>query len=304
LHLRNFEILTRTYKKELGFWLGTYNREWFKNFMGPELRAENWAEVEICYTAIGQGADFLISGYKIPEDSEHWNNVGKGLDVIQKVGSDLLDCPKMKAKACFVFPRTQYVQLQEEYCNVAVAYELFRQAFGELDCLHEEQIEDASLHGYEILVLFDIQLLPEAVAKRIAAFVEAGGTVIADCVPTLDAYHRPMDGMAELFGVRDVRRERVKRSGVWVPSLTHPKWAFNLVPDNDEDAVVGEIINGAAFDEDYEFRAVSPSSFQVTTGEVLLQGTKDRTMTPALIRKKSGKGQAFLFGRFERFCRF
>ena len=288
--LRN---LTYTYGKNMGFWFGTYNRSWFKKFMGPELKAETWAEAEVCYTAVGQGADFLISGYKIPEDHAHWDTLGRGLEVLQKAGPALLQCPKVKAKACFLFPRTQYVQLQQEYWNVAVAYDLFRQAFGELDCLHEEQVKDASLNNYEVLVLFDIQLLPQEIAQRIAEFVSAGGIVIADCVPSLDAYKKPMQIMAELFGVADAQTSRVKRSGVWVASLTDPHWFVHPEPGDAEDAVIGEIIFGSALGEDYEFRAVSPRACRVTTGEVLLPGGKG---APALVHRESGKGRAFLFG--------
>jgi len=288
--LRN---LTRTYEKNMGFWFGTYNRRWFKDFMGPELKSEAWAEAEVCYTAIGQGANFLISGYEVPEDKGHWNALGKALEVLEQVGPDLLKCPKVKAKACFLFPRTQYVQLQQEYWNVGVAYDLFRQSFGELDCLHEEQVKDANLDGYEILVMFDIQLLPDAVAKRIVEFVNAGGTVIADCVPGLDAYRKPMDTLSELFGVIDATTTRVHRSGVWVPSLTHPHWFVPSTPGDHEDAVTGEIITGSALGNDYAFRAISPRTCSVNKGEILLAGSKN---TPALIRKKSGKGQAYLFG--------
>lgn len=288
--LRN---LTYTYGKNMGFWFGTYNRRWFKKFMGPELKAEAWAETEVCYTAVGQGADFLISGYNIPEDQAHWDTLGRGQEVIQKAGPALLKCPKVKAKACFLFPRTQYILLQQEYWNVAVAYDLFRQAFGELDCLHEEQVKDADLNGYEVLVLFDIQLLPEEVAQRIAEFVNAGGTVIADCVPSLDAYKKPMDVMENVFGVADAQTGGVHRSGVWVASLTDPHWFVHPEPRDAEDAVTGEIINGSALGEDYEFRAVSPRACRVTTGEVMLARSKD---APALVHKKSGKGQAFLFG--------
>ena len=288
--LRN---LTYTYGKNMGFWFGTYNRRWFKKFMGPELKAEAWAETEVCYTAVGQGADFLISGYNIPEDKAHWDTLGRGLEVIQKAGLALLKCPKVKAKACFLFPRTQYIQLQQEYWNVAVAYELFRQAFGELDCLHEEQVKDADLNGYEALVLFDIQLLPEEVARRIAEFVNSGGTVIADCVPSLNAYKKPMDVMEKVFGVTDAQTGGVHRSGVWVASLADPHWFVHPEPGDAEDAVTGEIITGSVLGEDYELRAVSPRACRVTTGEVLLAGSKD---APALVHNKSGKGQAFLFG--------
>ncbi len=66
-----------------------------------------------------------------------------------------------------------------------MSYELFLRAFGELDILHEEQIKDDRLDGYQVLVLFDVTLLPAEVARRIASFVEHGGVVIADCVPQM-----------------------------------------------------------------------------------------------------------------------
>lgn len=285
--------LTYTYKKGMGFWFGTYNRRWFKDFMGPELRAEDWAEAETTYTAVGQGADFLISGYNIPEDKEHWDVLGKGLNVLQKAGQDLIQCPKAKARACFLFPRTQYIQMQQEYWNVAVAYESFLRAFGELDCLHEEQVKDAGLDGYEILVLFDVQMLPKEVAERIAAFVEAGGTVIADCAPCFDADRRRTDAMEKLFGVEDASATQVKRSGVWKPDLFQPHWFIHPAPGDAEDEVVGEIVEGVALGGSFYFRVISPRSCKVTSGEVLLKGVAG---APALVRKKTGKGQTFLLG--------
>ena len=48
--------LTRAYGKELGFWVGTYNPAWFKDYMGPELQAKYWSEREMSTTAVAQGA--------------------------------------------------------------------------------------------------------------------------------------------------------------------------------------------------------------------------------------------------------
>lgn len=290
MQLRN---LTRTYEKQMGFWFGTYNQRWFKKFMGPQLQAESWAEAETCYTAVAQGADFLISGYKAPEDKNHWSVLGRGLELLQGSAPDLLECPKVRASACFIFPRTQYLQLQEEYWNVAVAYELFLRAFGELDCLHEEQVKDAELNGYKLLVLFDVKLLPVAVAHRIAEFVDAGGIVIADCVPQLDELRRPITVMNELFGVQNAQTNRIRQSGVWVPSLTDPHWMTPPAPDCGDQKIAGEILKGQVLGEPVEFPVLSPRACKVTVGEVLLAGNED---APALVRKQSGKGQTFLFG--------
>lgn len=290
MQLRN---LTRTYGKQMGFWFGTYNQRWFRKFMGPQLQAESWAEVETCYTALAQGADFLISGYEAPEDVKHWTDLGRGLELLQNSAPDLLDCPKVKASACFIFPRTQYIQLQEEYWNVAVAYELFLRAFGELDCLHEEQVKDAARNGYKVLVLFDVKMLPTAVSRRIAEFVEAGGIVIADCVPQLDELRRPMTAMDDLFGVQNAQTNRIRQTGVWVPSLTNPHWMRPPAPDCGDQKIAGEILKGQVLGEPVEFPVLSPRTCRVTTGEVLLSGNEGSS---ALVRKQTGRGQTFLFG--------
>lgn len=288
--LRN---LTYTYGKELGFWFGTYNAEWFKDFMGPELKQQSWAEAEICHTAVANGADFLISGYKVPEDKSHWDTLGENLATLHQAMPGLVNCRKAKAKACFIFPRTQYLQLQQEYWNVAVAYETFLRAFGELDCLHEEQVAKSGIGDYEIAVLFDVQLLPEAVARRIADFVSAGGVVIADCVPHLDAERKPLPVLEDLFGVESPQPNRVARSGVWVPKLEKPKWFVAPEAGRDEDVVAGEIIDGSAWGKRFYFRAVSPRVSKAVSAEIVLPGPNG---APALLHRKAGKGHTYLLG--------
>ena len=212
--------LTRASRKDLGFWVGTYNPAWFGTFLCPELAAMRWSEREMSMTAVAQGADYLITGYGVPVDAGHWETFGEGLRLLQKAGPGLLDAPKVKAKACMLFPRTQQIQLQHEYFNVGLSFECFLRAFGELDILHEEQVTDDTLAGYELLVLFDVELLPEAVAERIARFVQNGGTVVADCVPRLNAYREPTQTLEVLFGVKDGSADRIRRAGHWVPHKT------------------------------------------------------------------------------------
>jgi len=59
--LAQMRNLTRTFKKDLGFWFGTYNPKWFGHYLCPELAALYWSEREISATAVAQGADFLLS---------------------------------------------------------------------------------------------------------------------------------------------------------------------------------------------------------------------------------------------------
>jgi len=286
--------LTRTYNKTLGFWVGTYNPTWFKDFLGPELKAQYWAEREMSTTAVAQGADFLLTGYKIPTDARHWESFGEGLRLIQKAGARLLKTPKVKAKACMVFPRTNYIQLQQEYFNVGLSFELFLRAFGELDILHEEQIVDDSLDGYKIVVLFDVELLPRAVAERIASFARKGGVVIADCVPRMNAYKKPLDVMEKLFGVVDAKTNRIRRSGHWVPYKTRkPMWANRPADPPDESVFSTDTLHGTAYGQTLDLTLVSPRACTPTTGRVLIQTGSGQ---PGVIARKVGNGHVFLLG--------
>lgn len=284
--------LTYTYGKELGFWVGTYNPAWYSSFMGPELRAMYWSEREMSATAVAQGADFLLTGKKIPVDAAHWKSFGEGLRLIQKAGGRLMKTPKVKAKACMLFPRTQYIQLQEDYYNVGQSFELFLRAFGELDILHEEQVADDTLNGYEILVLFDIKLLPVEVARRITSFVRKGGIVIADCLPQMDSYKQPMTVMEELFGLKDANTDRILRMGHWVPYRSQEaEWMFRPENATDESIYCSDTLKGTALGQEIDLTVVSPRPGTVTTGKVLL---KTASGQPGLVHRKVGSGQVFL----------
>jgi hypothetical protein len=193
-----------------------------------------------------------------------------------------------------LFPRTHTIQLQEEYFNVGLSFELFLRAFGELDILHEEQITDDDLDGYEILVLFDVKLLAKAVAERIASFVRKGGIVIADCVPQMDAYKRPMTTMKELFGVKAAKTGRIRRSGHWVPrTKADPYWANRPGNPPDESVFTTDTLKGTALGQSFDLMLVSPRPCTVTTAEVLIKTTSGQ---PGVLHRRVGTGRAFLLG--------
>ena len=286
--------LTRSYGKDLGFWFGTYNPAWFGHYFCPELEAMHWAEREMSMTAAAQGADFLLTGYKIPVDAGHWERLGAGLRLLQKAGARLVEAPKLKAKACMLFPRSQYIQLQHEYFDVGLSFELFLRAFGELDILHEDQVMDDRLDGYELLALFDVELLPEKVAGHVARFVANGGAVIADCVPRLDGERKPMHTLEELFGVEDATGGRIVRMGHWVPYKdVEPQWHNR--PENfpDESVFATDTLEGEAFDTALDLTLVSPRPCSVTTGELLASTGSGQ---PGVVHRRVGEGHAFLLG--------
>ncbi|MCD6175882.1 MAG: hypothetical protein J7K65_08990 [Planctomycetes bacterium] len=288
--------LTSTYQKELGYWFGTCTDKsgWYKGFIGEKVRAKYWTEHEMSATAVAQGADFLITGKYIPDDAKHWESLGEGLRLIQKTKGKLLQVPKVKAKACMLFPRTQYIQLQEEYFNVGLSFELFLRAFGELDILHEEQVTDEKLNGYEILLLFDVKLLPEKVAEHIASFVHNGGLLITDCVPHLDTYKKPMHVMEELLGIENAQTDRIQRRGHWITYATQePVWQMRPEDAPDESVFNVDNLSGQVLGQPMDLLLISPRPCRVTTGEVLAQ---TKSGQPGIIYREAGKGQIFSLG--------
>ncbi len=290
--LRN---MTTEYGKKMGFWVGTYNKAWFVRFRGKERAAQYWSEREVLYTAVGGGADYIISpsdymGHNLPVDRNHWDEYGEGMRILQKEGAWITEAPKVKANACFLFPRTQYLLLQEEYYNVGLSYELFLRAFGELDILHEEQITDDTLKGYRVLVLCDVKLLPERVAQRITRFVEHGGVVIADCVPQLDENRQPSATMRELFGVTEASTDRIRRAGQWVPFVNLAS-KFSFPPtsgETDSPSVFDAVTEGTVIS-----KIVSPRPCKPVEG---VQVACADSGIPWKIDRSVGRGRTTLFG--------
>ncbi len=291
--------LTRAYNRDLGFWVGTYNPAWFGHFLCPELAAMHWSEREMSMTAAAAGANYLLTGYNIPVDAAHWEAFGQGLRLLQKAGGGLVRAPKVKARACMLFPRTQYVQLQREYFNVGLSFELFLRAFGELDILHEDQVKYDTMGGYDVLLLFDVELLPRKVAEHIAGFAARGGVVIADCLPQLDENRRPLDVLGRAFGVEKGATGRILRTGSWVPYRDMPpEWFSRSEKAPDETVFETDVFRSDSWTADPaqgmgDFLVVSPRENSVKDGEVLARLESGR---PAVIRSAVGKGWAYLLG--------
>ena len=285
--------LTTTYGKKLGFWLGTYNEGWFRRYLTNEMRDQYWMERELAYTAIGGGSDFIITGINIPSEARHWEDFGRAMRVLQKEGGQILASPKPKARACFLFPRTQHIQLQEECFNVGLTFELCLRAFGELDIIHEEQITDDKMNGYDILVMADVKMLPKEVADNIIRFVKRGGKVIADCVPQTDAYMKPLESMKELFGVQSASTDRVLQEGTWNPLTMYPaRWAFRKTPPPTPVKTFANAA-GKAFDSDVNFRIVTPRNCVASDAKV---EARMASGIPLLLSNPVGRGNCYLFG--------
>ncbi|MFC1608501.1 hypothetical protein ACFL47_11085, partial [Candidatus Latescibacterota bacterium] len=223
-----------------------------------------------------------------PDSPAEWDERKKD------IRETLLKTPKVKSRACMLFPRTQYIQIQEEYFNVGLSFELFLRGFGELDIIHEEQIVDDTINGYELLVMFDVKLLPEKTAGHIASFVRNGGVVIADCLPALNEFREPMTAMEELFGVSDSATGRIVRTGHYIDFKTkEPIWDFRDEHAPDETIITTDLLKSTIFGQALDMTIVSPRPCNVTSGTIL---TTTVTGKPAVVTKTTGKGRVFLLG--------
>ncbi len=191
--------LAYAYNKKLGFWL--------ESVSGGQTRRDevlsqfHWAPRELTYTAIAAGCDYLNTFWGVPEDDRWWETYRETMNEIKEIAPLLTRSRVPRAKAAFLFPRTQHVLLQEEYWNVMVALEAFRQAYGELDCIHEDQLAEGTLDEYPVLVLFDIHLMKRASAEVIRDWCQLGGIIIADEVPSMDELKQPLGVFEPIFGV-------------------------------------------------------------------------------------------------------
>ncbi len=288
--------LTTHAGKRLGFWVETYNPEWHGSYMDEAALKRHWSDREMALTAVAQGADYLLMGRKLPVDAKHWESFGEGLNLLKKTGPDLLQMPKVKARAAMLFPRTQYLQLQQEYFDVALSFEAFLRAYGEVDILHEDQVKDDTLEGYNTLLLFDVALLPNAVCEHIKSFVEKGGLLIADSVPTLNELRQPNATLQELFGVKNPSHDRIPRTGHWIGyKNTHtPGWAFRTDNAPDENSLEKETrLSGEVCGKAFAMTAVSPRSCEPTTAQVLL---KNASGQPGLTTRQAGQGRVYQLG--------
>ena len=212
--------LAYTYDKKLGFWLESGWGE--KLAPTSPLRDAIWSPRELTYTALAAGCDYLNTFWGIPEDKRWWETYQSVMPEVQSVAPLLTRSRVPRAKAAFLFPRTQHVLLQEEYWNVMVALEAFRQAYGELDCIHEEQLAQGLLDQYGTLVLFDIHLLKRQDAETIRDWVAQGGRLVADEVPSLDEGKGPLGIFEPVFGVQGTAE--VAEGAIDVPGTNAQLW--------------------------------------------------------------------------------
>jgi hypothetical protein len=153
-----------------------------------------------------------------------------------------------------------------------------------INVLDGRQVTAASLRPYKLVVFPFYLCLRENVARAIEAYVEGGGTVLADArfgiISELDRGYRvnPGLGMAKLFGAR--RHDIVAAYTPWQIRATQP----------------AALLNGVALPSHLAGR-VFREELQLETGsEGNAAAVFETTGTPAVVVRQTGKGQSVLLG--------
>jgi hypothetical protein len=124
--------------------------------------------------------------------------------------------------------------------------------------------------------------------------VQKGGIVVADCVPQMDEYERPLSTMSRLFGVSSASTDRVLQKGQWNPfSMLPPQWAHGLKTPPPTPVKTFAKANGEAFGDRYDFTVVTPRNCKVSDGHTVFPMDSGE---PMLVQKNVGKGKAYLLG--------
>jgi beta-galactosidase len=150
--------------------------------------------------------------------------------------------------------------------------------------LDGRQVTADSLRPYKLVIFPFYLCLRKNVAEAIEAYVTQGGTVLADArfgiIDELDRGYRvnPGLGMAKLFGAR--RHDLVAAYTPWDIRITQPAALLN------GSALPSHLI-GRVFREELQLEKGSEGS---------VAGVFEKTGTPAVVVRRTGKGQTILLG--------
>jgi len=153
-----------------------------------------------------------------------------------------------------------------------------------VNILDGRQLSAERLKPYKLVIFPFYLCLRKNVAGAIEAYVASGGTVLADArfgiINELDHGYQvnPGLGMAKLFGAR--RHDLIAAHGPWEIRVTQPKELLN-------DVSLPNHLVGRVFREELQMEEGS---------EGKVAAVFEKTATPAVVVRRSGKGQTILLG--------
>ena len=178
--------------KPWGFYVELDDRNW------PYQQNPKEASAECAYTAIAQGANYLNSfihrdGTGTSSRPERWDFTGQEMLKIARLGPLLTRMGRPPAPVAMIYPMGQ-AMIRNGQPPAHYALECLRQGFGMMDAVSSEVLaQTEEISARDAFVLLGCEILEREVADKLRGFVQAGGTLVLDGVPSTDVAGEPLE---------------------------------------------------------------------------------------------------------------
>lgn len=166
-----------------GFYAELDDRNW------PFQQNPRQATAECAFTAVAHGADYINSFINFPWRTgsgarpERWEDTGRALRPIRRIGPLLNRMAAVRAPLALLFPNAQQA-IADGYPTPDYLLAAVKGGFGECDIYNEEVLVESGEMPYEALILVGAEFLHEHAVPLLKAWLEGGGTLICDALPT------------------------------------------------------------------------------------------------------------------------
>lgn len=193
---------SRARKVPWGFYVELDDRNW------PFQKNPREASAECAFTAIARGADYLnsfintVASTGTQSRPERWEDAGKAFRLIRRMGPMLKHMPPVPAPVALLFPNSQDA-ISNGYPTPDYALSAIQGGFGQCDIHNEEVIVETGRIPYPALILLKTEFIHGKLAELLEGWLNAGGVLICDQLPTRShrgeplAWNLPTQGVAQ-----------------------------------------------------------------------------------------------------------
>lgn len=177
--------------KPWGFYVELDDRNW------PFQKNPKEASAECAYEAVLHGANYLNSfihvtfGTGSDARPERWEWTGQELRKISALGPKLAKLQRPRAPVAFLYPTAQ-TYITNEPVPKPYSYACVSSGFGNVDVLPEDVALEQGDIQYKTLILLGCDILHADMAAKLGKWLEAGGTLIVDKLPTKNHKGEPL----------------------------------------------------------------------------------------------------------------
>lgn len=174
-----------------GFYVELDDRNW------PFQQNPKEASAECAFTAVAHGADYLntfihrLASTGCGARPERWALAQQAFQEINRLGPRLADSPALRSRLAVLHPNADE-KIRGGYARPDHTLELLKGVFGDLDVLPEQLLRESGTIPYAALLLLDTEFLHEDAIAPLQCWIEAGGTLLCDRLPTRTHRDQPI----------------------------------------------------------------------------------------------------------------